>query len=93
MFQPTTFPKELLSAVENHESVHLVSKNPNFPALDSVVHDPRHDITDIQNTTRKDLPVPVIGLKQVQRPACYSLTLHSAQALAIHIYSARNRLK
>ena len=54
MFQPTTFAQELLSAAENHESVHLVSKNTDLPALDSVVYDPRHGITDIQITTKKD---------------------------------------
>ena len=67
MFQPT-FTKELHSAVENNKSLYLVPKDPNFPAFDSVVYDPRpgHGITDIQITTRMDHLVAVIDLKQVQ---------------------------
>ena len=65
-FLPTTFAQELLSAVKNKKSIHLVPKDPNFPALDSVIYDPRSGLTHTQVTTRVDHPVAVSGLKWIQ---------------------------
>ena len=39
-FQALTFAEELQSAVENKKPLHLVPKDPNFPALDSAIYDP-----------------------------------------------------
>jgi len=45
-----------------------VPKDPNFPALDSAVYDPKAEgsIIDIQVTTSMDHPIAVIGLKRMQ---------------------------
>jgi len=69
MFQPTTFAKELQSAVSNKQSLHLVPKDPNFPALDSIVYDPKPEsgLSLNQITANLHHPVAVVGLQHVQR--------------------------
>ena len=66
MFQPTTFAKELQSAVSNKKSLHLVPKDPNFPALDSTVYDPKGGLSFNQITVNLHHPVAVVGLQRVQ---------------------------
>ena len=66
-FLLTTFAQELLSAVENKKRLHLVSNDPNFSALDSVIYDPKSGLTHTQVTTRTvDHPVAVSALKRIQ---------------------------
>jgi hypothetical protein len=68
-FQPTTFAKELQSAIGNNKSLHLVPKDPNFRALDSTVYDPKPEggLTLNQVTASLDHPVAVVGLQRLQR--------------------------
>ena len=67
-FQPLTFAEELQSAVENKKPLHLVPKDPNFPALDSAIYDPGPEggIINVQVTTRMCFPIAVIGLERMQ---------------------------
>jgi len=65
-FLPTTFAKELQSAVENKKPLHLVPKDPNFPALDSTVYDPKCGLFLNQITANLHHPVAVVGLQRVQ---------------------------
>ena len=77
MFQPTTFAKGVVpagrnwlqSAVSNKQSLHLVPKDPNFPALDSIVYDPKPEsgLSLNQITANLHHPVAVVGLQHVQR--------------------------
>ena len=65
-FQPVTFAQSLQAAVAGGNPLHLVPKDPNFPALDSTVYRPGKGLSHMQVTVHTKHPVAVSGLKRVQ---------------------------
>jgi len=65
-FQPVTFAQSLQAAVVGGNPLHLVPKDPNFPALDSTVYRPGKGLSHMQVTVRTKHPVAVVGLKRIQ---------------------------
>jgi hypothetical protein len=63
VFQTSTLEQSLHSSVQ---PIHLVPRDPNFPALDSLLYIPGRGLTLIQATNRPKHSVAVVGLERIQ---------------------------
>lgn len=62
----STFFKSLEDAVTQEKPLHLVPKQPNFPAVASILYTPGEVLTGIQVTVDEKRPVAVVGLQRIQ---------------------------
>jgi hypothetical protein len=64
-FESKTFTTSLWAAVDANKPVHLVPKDPNFPAIDSILYDPNAVFTVIECTLNPFHPDAVSGFKRI----------------------------
>jgi hypothetical protein len=65
-FDSQTFITSLRTAVDAKKPVHLVPKDPNYPAVDSILYDPNAPFTLIQCCLHLSHPEVVAGFKRIQ---------------------------
>ncbi len=65
-FQESAVIAKIRTVVEDKEPLHLVPSAPNFPAVDSIIYQPKDVLTCIQITMNSDHPIVVSGLKRIQ---------------------------